>query len=205
MKGKVLFLKTKDEDLSAGKCLIFLLDIVFAIAAYAGGKVLLLGFLVSFPIFIVGMIVTVVFIVKSVNTKTFEIMSLFFLPIIIAYIIGASVNSIQSERTRKNLLEAQSYVEKYYEQNGSYPGNDDPYLNELDVQIQGSKFYGNYMKAQEYTQQYYNQYGKLPDKDDPYLKELDTDIFGEDNYYELHSNGAKIERGDKHVYFYPQP
>ena len=61
------------------------------------------------------------------------------------------------------------------------------------------------MKAQEYTQQYYDQYGKRPDKDDPYLKELDSDIFGEDNYYELHVNGAKIGRGDESVHFYSRP
>lgn len=205
VKGKVVFLASEKEDLSLGKCLVFLLDIFCTIAAYVGGKVLLIAALVFLPVVIISLIVTIVFIQKSVRNKTFEILSLFSLPIIIAFIIGSSVSSIQNQRTKKNLLEAQKYVEQYYEQNGSFPGNNDPYLQELDVQIQGSKFFGNYLKAQEYTQQYYNQYGKLPDKDDPYLQELDSDIFGEDNYYELHANGARIRRGDDHVYFYPQP
>lgn len=205
VKGKVVFLASEKEDLSLGKCLVFLLDIFCTIAAYVGGKVLLIAALVFLPVVIISLIVTIVFIQKSVRNKTFEILSLFSLPIIIAFIIGSSVSSIQNQRTKKNLLEAQRYVEQYYEQNGSFPGNNDPYLQELDVQIQGSKFFGNYLKAQEYTQQYYNQYGELPDKDDPYLQELDSDIFGEDNYYELHANGARIRRGDDHVYFYPQP
>ena len=205
VKGKVVFLASEEEDLSLGKCLVFLLDIFCTIAAYAGGKALIIAALVFLPVVIISLIVTIVFIQKSVRNKTFEILSLFSLPIIIAFIIGSSVSSIQNQRTKKNLLEAQRYVEQYYEQNGSFPGNNDPYLQELDVQIQGSKFFGNYLKAQEYTQQYYNQYGKLPDKDDPYLQELDSDIFGEDNYYELHANGARIRRGDDRVHFYPQP
>ena len=119
MKSKVVFLSSEKEDLSLGKCLVFLLDIFCTIAAYVGGKVLLIAALVFLPVVIISLTVTIVFIQKSVQNKTFEILSLFSLPIIIAFIIGSSVSSIQNQKIEENLLEAQKYVEQYYEQNGS--------------------------------------------------------------------------------------
>ena len=61
----------------------------------------------------------------------------------------------------------------------------------------------------EFFEKYYEQNGSLPDNDDDTLKELHVTIRGEvydEGYdYELHGHGAKIRRGDDHVYLYPRP
>ena len=63
--------------------------------------------------------------------------------------------------------------------------------------------------AQAYVEQYYEQNDLLPDNDDEKLKELHVQISGEvfdEGYdYELHGHGARIRRGDDHVFLYPRP
>lgn len=205
MEKEVVFLASEDGDLSLGKLFVFGLDVLFAIASYQSGKIFPLGIIFLFPIFIISLIVSICYIVKTLRGDTFELLSFFLLPILIACMIGIGVDSGKSGKIEKNLLEAQRYVEQYYKLSGSFPLNDDPYLKELEVQIEGIKSYENYMKAQEYIKQYYDQNGKRPEEDDAYLKELDADIFGGEYYYELHANGARIRRGDDKVYFYPRP
>ena len=205
VKGKVVFLSSEKEDLSLGKCLVFLLDIFCTIAAYVGGKVLLIAALVFLPVVIISLTVTIVFIQKSVQNKTFEILSLFSLPIIIAFIIGSSVSSIQNQRTKKNLLEAQRYVEQYYEQNGSLPDVDDPQLKELKVQIRGEEFYFNSENHQLYTKKDFEEKINSHETDDTNGEEFNADQFVKEFDYELHANGARIRRGDDRVHFYPQP
>ena len=65
------------------------------------------------------------------------------------------------------------------------------------------------LQAQAYVEQYYEQNGSLPDNDDENLKELHVQISGEvfdEGYdYELHGHGARIRRGDDHVFLYPRP
>lgn len=90
------------------------------------------------------------------------------LPALIALIIGMSIDSADTKKTKKQLLQAQAYVEQYYEQNGSLPDNDDENLKELHVQISG-------------------------------------EVFDEGYDYELHGHGARIRRGDDHVFLYPRP
>ena len=203
MKREVIFLQSEDGDLSIGKCFVFLLLIIFSLASYIGGKEIFLGLLMFFPICITGLIVTIVFTVISVRNRTFEILALFFLPIIIAFFLGAFVKSIQNQKAEKNLLEAQSYVEKYYEQNGLLPDNDDPKLKELDVSLQGKEFYLNPKNYQLYTKKEFEEKLKQQEADDEQIEDFDADQFVLEYDYQLDAYGARIRRGDKSVHFYP--
>ena len=79
-----------------------------------------------------------------------------------------SIDSADTKKTKNQLLQAQAYVEQYYEQNNSLPDNDDERLKELHVQITGK-------------------------------------VFDEEYDYELYGHGARIRRGDDHVFLYPRP
>ena len=163
----ILFENEKGED-SIPKILLFCLNFLFIAVSFVGGRLMPVGIVLYPPIFIVSLIVSIYHLRKSIKNHTFELFSLYLLPALIALIIGIQIDFADTKKTKEELLQAQAYVEQYYEQTGS-----------------------------------------LPDKDDETLKELHVSIYGEvydEGYdYELHGHGAKIGRGDDHVFLYPRP
>ncbi|MBP5443712.1 MAG: hypothetical protein J6Y60_10775 [Treponema sp.] len=141
MEKEVVFLASEDGDLSLGKLFVFGLNVLFAIASYQSCKILSLGIIIIFPIFIISLIVSICYIVKTLRGDTFELLSFFLLPVLVACIISIGVGAAKSQKIEKNLLEAQRYVEDYYKLSGSFPLNDDPYLKELDADIFGGEDY----------------------------------------------------------------
>lgn len=99
-----------------------------------------LGVILYPPIFIFSSIVSVYYLTKSIRKHSLEIFALYLLPALIALIIGMTIDSMKTVKTKKQLLQAQAYVEKYYEQNGSLPDNDDDTLKELHVTIRGEVY-----------------------------------------------------------------
>lgn len=168
MKRPVIFLENDKNEDSIPKLLLFILNFIFVGVAFLGGRYWPFGLLLYPPIFIVSTIVSVYYLIKSIKNHTFEIYTLYMLPALIALIIGMSIDSADTKKTKNQLLQAQAYVEQYYEQNGLLPDNDDENLKELHVQISG-------------------------------------EVFDEGYDYELHGNGARIRRGDDHVFLYPRP
>ncbi len=168
MKRPMIFLRNDKNEKSIPKTLLFCLNFIFVIVAFIGGRFMPFGILLYPPIFIVSTTVSVYYLIKSIKNHTFEIYTLYMLPALIALIIGMSIDSADTKKTKKQLLQAQAYVEQYYEQNGSLPDNDDENLKELHVQISG-------------------------------------EVFDEGYDYELHGHGARIRRGDDHVFLYPSP
>ncbi|MBP5452017.1 MAG: hypothetical protein J6Y16_07255 [Treponema sp.] len=140
MKRRITFLDNEYGTLSTGKFVAFAFDLLLALFSYLGGKEFPMGLTFLFLIFPLSLPINIWFIIRSIKDNTFELLSLYLLPILIAFIIGMFVDSNNSEKAKENLLDAQRYVEQYYELSGSFPGNDDPYLQELGVQIQGRKF-----------------------------------------------------------------
>ncbi len=204
MRRPIVFLRDSGEFSSTKICFLAF-DVILSFLSFWGGKTLPLGFFLLIPIFTISLVVTIHFVEKSAVDQTFELLIFFCIPVFISGIAGFSVDLSETERTRENLLKAQNYVEQYHKLTGTLPNNEDAYLRELDVTIEGEKSYDNYLKAQDYIQQYYDQHGTIPNKDDPYLKELNSDIFGESGYYELHAHGAVIKQGDERVRLYPRP
>ena len=168
MKRPVVFLENDRGEDSSPKILLFVLNFFFVIVSFVGGRFMPLGVILYPPIFIFSSIVSVYYLTKSIRKPSLEIFALYLLPALIALIIGMTIDSMKTEKTKKQLLQAQAYVEKYYEQNGSLPDNDDDTLKELHVTIRG-------------------------------------EVYDEGYDYELHGHGAKIRRGDDHVYLYPRP
>ena len=165
----ILFKKDKNENGdSLPKIIFFWLNFFFVAIAFVGGRYMPFGYMLYPPIFIVSLIVSVYYFIKSIKNHTFELFSFYLFPALIALIIGIQIDSTDTKKTTQALLQAQAYVEQYYEQNGSLPDNDDENLKELHVQITG-----------EVLDEYYD--------------------------YELHGHGAKIGRGDDHVFLYPRP
>ena len=176
MKVKVLFLENEDGQLVIGKVILFILNIFLSLVSYFGGKFLHLYFLIMPPLSIFYLAVTIYFIVKSTGKQVFEIHSLYFLPFLIFVSLGAITDSAGTNKIRKNLLDAQNYVEQYYEQNGTLPDDDDPYLAEHRIQIKGIDSYDKFLKADEYTKHYLEENNRFPPEDDPYLAELNVQI-----------------------------
>ena len=168
MKRPVVFLENDRGEDSSPKILLFVLNFFFLLVSFVGGRFMPLGVILYPPIFIFSSIVSVYYLTKSIRKHSLEIFALYLLPALIALIIGMTIDSMKTEKTKKQLLQAQAYVEKYYEQNGSLPDNDDDTLKELHVTIRG-------------------------------------EVYDEGYDYELHGHGAKISRGDDHVYLYPRP
>lgn len=168
MKRPVVFLENDRGEDSSPKILLFVLNFFFVIVSFVGGRFMPLGVILYPPIFIFSSIVSVYYLTKSIRKHSLEIFALYLLPALIALIIGMTIDSMKTEKTKKQLLQAQAYVEKYYEQNGSLPDNDDDTLKELHVTIRG-------------------------------------EVYDEGYDYELNGHGAKIRRGDDHVYLYPRP
>ena len=168
MKRPVIFLQNDKNEYSIPKLLLFCLNPIFVVIAFVGGRYMPFGLLLYPPIFIVSSIVSVYYLIKSIKKQTFELYTLYFLPALIALIIGMSIDSADTKKTKNQLLQAQAYVEQYYEQNNSLPDNDDERLKELHVQITGK-------------------------------------VFDEEYDYELYGRGARIRRGDDHVFLYPRP
>ncbi|MBO4638481.1 MAG: hypothetical protein J5710_01865 [Treponema sp.] len=168
MKRPVIFLQNDKNEDSIPKVLLFCLNFIFVIIAFLGGRYMPFGILLYPPIFIVSSIVSVYYLIKSIKNHTFELYTLYLLPAFISLIIGMRIDSADTKKTKNQLLQAQSYVEQYYEQNGSLPDNNDEKLKELHVQISG-------------------------------------EIYDEGYDYELHGHGARIRRGDDHVFLYPRP
>ncbi|MBO4320144.1 MAG: hypothetical protein J5857_06715 [Treponema sp.] len=205
MKMEVVFLQSEDGDLSIGKLLALGLDIILAVFSYIAGKIFPLGLGILFPLFLISLPINIWFIIRSVKDNTFEILSLYLLPILIAFIIGILVDSNKSSKAEENLLEAQRYVEQYYEQNGLLPDNDDPKLKELDVDLQGEIFYINPNNYQLYTKQEFEEKLKQYEADGEQIEDFDADQFVLEYDYQLNAYGARIRRGDKRVHFYPRP
>lgn len=204
MKRPIIFLESGDEELSAVKFLLAVLNGVVTISAFFLAQLSPL-WLILFPVFVLFLLISIWYFIKSIKNKTIELFSLYFLPLLIATLIGIQIDSINTKKVNKNLLEAQSYVEKYIEENHSLPEKTDTYLKELGVQIQGTNYHENYLKAQEYSKEYYEKNGKYPEADDQYLMELDANHFNEYFDYTLNAYRARIRRGDKEVYLYPCP
>ena len=137
MKRPVIFLLNDRNENSTPKLLLFVLNFIFVIVSFVGGKIMPLGIFLYLPIFIFSSIISVYYLVKSIRNHVLEIFALYLLPALIALIIGMAIDSADTEKTKKQLLQAQAYVEKYYEQNKSLPGNDDGTLKELNVVIRG--------------------------------------------------------------------
>ena len=166
MKRPVIFFENdKNED---KKISLFVLNFIFIAISFLGGRYMPFGILLYPPIFIVSTIVSVYYLIKSIKNHTFELFTLYLLPALIALIIGMQIDSADTKKTEQQLLQAQAYVEQYYEQNGSLPDNDDEILKELHVNIDGA-------------------------------------IYDEGYDYELRGHGARIRRGDDHVFLYPRP
>ncbi|MBO4320143.1 MAG: hypothetical protein J5857_06710 [Treponema sp.] len=176
MKGKVLFLENGDGEVVIGKVILLIVNVVLTLIGFLGGEFLHFYFLLLPPFSIFYLVVTIYYIVKSTVNHVFELHSLFFLPFLISVTFGALTDISESNQIKKNLLDAQSYVEQYYKQNGSLPDNDDPYLAEHRVQIEGIDSYDKYIKADEYIKHYLEENDRFPPEDDPYLMELRVQI-----------------------------
>ncbi len=140
MKRPVVFLENDRGEDSSPKILLFVLNFFFVIVSFVGGRFMPLGVILYPPIFIFSSIVSVYYLTKSIRKHSLEIFALYLLPALIALIIGMTIDSMKTEKTKKQLLQAQAYVEKYYEQNGSLPDNDDDTLKELHVTIRGEVY-----------------------------------------------------------------
>jgi len=204
MKRPIIFMQDKNGEVSGVKFILAVVNFVFIFISYFGGKSWPFGLLL-FPVFLCFMFVSIWYLIKSIKNKTFELFSLYLLPFVIAGMIGIQIDSINTKKVKKNLLEAQSYVEKFIEENHSLPENTDTYLKELGIQIQGTNYHENYLKAQEYSKEYYEKNGKYPEADDQYLMELDANHFNEYFDYTLNAYGARIKRGEEKVHLYPRP
>ncbi len=140
MKRPVVFLENDRGEDSSPKILLFVLNFFFVIVSFVGGRFMPLGVILYPPIFIFSSIVSVYYLTKSIRKHSLEIFALYLLPALIALIIGMTIDSMKTVKTKKQLLQAQAYVEKYYEQNGSLPDNDDDTLKELHVTIRGEVY-----------------------------------------------------------------
>lgn len=144
MKKRVLFIIDKNGNLSAVKFVLLFINIFCCLLSFCGGMIFPLGIFILFPIFILALIVTIVYITKSACNHTFEIFTLYFLPLLVSACIGMMVDQIDTKHTKQKLLESKNYVEKYYEENGIMPDEDDEYLKDNAVRIR-SEEYGNFV------------------------------------------------------------
>lgn len=133
---KVLFMTDEKNELSALKIILLALNVLGCFVSYLGGRILPMGIVLLFPIFLVALTVSIFYIVKSTNSHAFDLFVLYFLPFLICAIIGWNVDQADSRLYRKKLLEAKNYVEKHYEENGVVPEQDDEYLIENGIYIQ---------------------------------------------------------------------
>lgn len=182
MKIKVIFLENEDGDLVTGKVILFILNIFFSFISIFGGKYLHFYFLLIPPFSIFYFGISIYYIIKSIVNHVFELHSLFFLPFIFFVTLGAISDIDETNNIEKKLLDAQNYVEQYYEQNGFLPDNDDPYLAEQKINIRGIDSYDKYAKADEYILNYLEENERFPDKDDPFLAELKVEIEEVESY-----------------------
>ena len=176
MKLKVLFLENEDGEVVIGKVILLIVNVVLTLIGFLGGDYLHFYFLLLPPFSIFYLVVTIYYIAKSTVNQVFELHSLFFLPFLISVTLGALTDISESNQIKKNLLDAQNYVEQYYEQNGTLPDDDDPYLAEHRIQIKGIDSYDKFLKADEYTKHYLEENNRFPPEDDPYLAELNVQI-----------------------------
>ncbi|MBR6152985.1 MAG: hypothetical protein IKQ43_00950 [Treponema sp.] len=133
---KVLFMTDKKDELNGIKIILLALSVLCCFVSYFGGRILPMGIVLLFPIFLVALVVSIFYIVKSTSIHAFDLFALYFLPFLICAIIGWNVDQTDSRRCRKKLLEAKNYVEKHYEENGVIPEQNDEYLIENGINIQ---------------------------------------------------------------------
>ncbi|MBO7639683.1 MAG: hypothetical protein J6S91_11980 [Treponema sp.] len=91
MKRRITFLDNEYGYLSTGKLLAFVFDLFLALISYSCGKMFPMGLGVMFPIFMMSLPINIYFIVRSVKDNTFELLSLYLLPILIAFVTGIFV------------------------------------------------------------------------------------------------------------------
>lgn len=139
MKRQIIFFSDKNSDIGAGKAILFLVNLVCSFLSFIGGRFMPLGFIFFLPIFVFSAIVTVFYIQKSRKNHTFEIFTLFYLPILFCGITGYALDRIDTNHTRKTILEAQSYVQNYYEEHNELPDKGDSFLSEKGVTIEGEE------------------------------------------------------------------
>ena len=91
MKRRLVFLDNEYGYQSTGKLLAFVFDLFLALISYSCGKMFPMGLGVMFPIFMMSLPINIYFIVRSVKDNTFELLSLYLLPILIAFVTGIFV------------------------------------------------------------------------------------------------------------------
>ena len=91
LKRRLVFLENEYGYLSTGKLFAFVVDLFLALISYGCGKAFPMGLGVVFPIFAMSLPINIYFIVRSVKDNTFELLSLYLLPILIAFITGIFV------------------------------------------------------------------------------------------------------------------
>ena len=92
MKRRLVFLDNEYGYLSTGKLLAFVFDLFLALISYSCGKMFPMGLGAIFPILMMSLPINIYFIVRSIKDNTFEILSLYLLPILIAFITGMFVD-----------------------------------------------------------------------------------------------------------------
>ena len=91
MKRRITFLDNEYGTLSTGKLLAFIFDIFLSLISYSCGKTFSMELGAIFPILMLSLPINIYFIVRSIKDNTFEILSLYLLPILIAFITGRFV------------------------------------------------------------------------------------------------------------------
>lgn len=134
---KMKFLKNDCGDISFAR--IILLAFILFISGMAVLSGNYFGFplciIVHLPVLAVAFGITLGLTIKSIKEKTLDIFAFSLIPVVLACFIGIELDVAGMRKTKRELLETKTYVEKYYAENGKLPDSEDGFLKNKRINI----------------------------------------------------------------------